>query len=166
MRNFLKKCGKPDSVVFIYGSGGHREQMRRIVCHFKTEPDLSLISIHDKNVKESLTILTNENLEIKKELWLIFKFPVAFVLAIYHCLKIKTNYRVKAAICTGPGIGIVYLLVFKLFFVKTIFLESWSRFHTKSFTGKIVYPIVDVFIVQNKECIKNYPKAIYLNARL
>jgi len=42
-----------------------------------------------------------------------------------------------------------------------IFIESWARVYSKSDSGKLVYPIADLFFVQWKEMEKVYPHAIY-----
>ncbi|MDD2698435.1 MAG: hypothetical protein PHF17_06500 [Arcobacteraceae bacterium] len=64
------------------------------------------------------------------------------------------KYDVKAVVSTGPGI---VSLFFKIFGKKIVFVETWSRFETKSMTGKIA----DKFYIQNKSLQKHYPKAIY-----
>ena len=49
----------------------------------------------------------------------------------------------------------------KLFKKKVIFIESFANIETKTLTGKLVYPIADIFIVQWKSMLKLYPKAKY-----
>ena len=73
----------------------------------------------------------------------------------------KKKYNVLAVVSTGPGIAIVVSLFFKIFLVKIIFIETWSRFNTKSLTGTIMYKISNKFYIQNKSLQSIYPNSIY-----
>ena len=44
---------------------------------------------------------------------------------------------------------------------KVIFIESFAKKKTRTLSGRIVYPIATVFIVQWEEMLKFYPKAKY-----
>ena len=50
----------------------------------------------------------------------------------------------------------------KLFGKKIVYIESYARMNNKSLSGKLIYPIASLFIVQWKEMLKLYPKAKYL----
>ena len=75
--------------------------------------------------------------------------------------KIRQRYNVIGVVSTGPGIAIFPFLFFKCLGVKTLFLETFCRFETKSHTGRMMYWIADRFLVQNIELLKLYPKAEY-----
>lgn len=45
---------------------------------------------------------------------------------------------------------------------KTVYIEVFDRIDRPTLTGKIVYPITDLFVVQWKEMKKIYPKAVNL----
>ena len=47
---------------------------------------------------------------------------------------------------------------------KLIYIEVFDRIDKPTLTGKLVYPIVDEFIVQLDEMKKVYPKAINLGS--
>jgi beta-1,4-N-acetylglucosaminyltransferase len=46
--------------------------------------------------------------------------------------------------------------------IKIIFIESFCRVEKLSLTGKLLYPIVDRFLVQWKEHLVKYQRAEYL----
>ena len=52
----------------------------------------------------------------------------------------------------------------KLMGKKLIYIEVFDRIDKPTLTGKLVYPIVDEFIVQWDEMKKVYPKAINLGS--
>ena len=52
-------------------------------------------------------------------------------------------------------------LLAKLFRKKVIYIETFANIKTKTITGRILYKIADLFIVQWESMLKLYPKAIY-----
>ena len=48
----------------------------------------------------------------------------------------------------------------KIFGSKIIYIETFANRNTKTATGKLIYKIADLFIVQWKEMLKLYPKAV------
>lgn len=49
----------------------------------------------------------------------------------------------------------------KIFGSKIIYIETFANRNRKTATGRLVYPIADLFIVQWEELLKIYPKAVY-----
>ena len=49
----------------------------------------------------------------------------------------------------------------KLLGNKIIYIETFANRHSKTATGKLIYPIADLFIVQWEEMLELYPKAVY-----
>ena len=62
---------------------------------------------------------------------------------------------------TGAGLVIPTCLYAKLFRKKIIFIESFARMDDLSKTGKFLYKISDLFIVQWESLTKKYDKAIF-----
>ena len=52
----------------------------------------------------------------------------------------------------------------KLFGAKLVYIEVFDRIDKPTMTGKMVYPIVDRFIVQWEEMKRVYPKAVNLGS--
>ena len=44
---------------------------------------------------------------------------------------------------------------------NVVYLGSIANTNKKTATGKLIYPIADLFIVQWEEMLKLYPKAVY-----
>ena len=49
----------------------------------------------------------------------------------------------------------------KIFRSKIVFIETFANKNRKTATGKLIYPIADLFIVQWEEMLEIYPKAKY-----
>ncbi len=79
----------------------------------------------------------------------------------WQSLRLFLLKRPKIVVSTGAGIAIATCLLCKLSGGTLIFVESGARVTTRSRTGRLLYPIADVFIVQWQPLLKYYPKAIY-----
>lgn len=55
------------------------------------------------------------------------------------------------------------LKVLGIYYPKIIFVESFCRVEKLSFSGMLLYPIVDKFIVQWEGLARRYSKAEYLS---
>jgi len=62
--------------------------------------------------------------------------------------SILRSERPDGIVSLGSEIALPFFYIGKLLGIKTIFIESWCRVHNLSMTGKLVYPVVDVFMVQ------------------
>ena len=49
----------------------------------------------------------------------------------------------------------------KIFGSKIIYIETFANRNKKTATGKLIYKIADLFIVQWEEMLELYPKAVY-----
>jgi beta-1,4-N-acetylglucosaminyltransferase len=153
-----------NNVLFICGEGGHFEQMKRLINHLEVN-DSSLyfivdrVGLSDKIYKKSKEFFFPALRD--KHRFKLLSSIYNFFLHFYISYKIFKKINFSVVISTGPGIAIVPSLVAKLFGVKVIFIETWSRFHTKSYTGRFMYHFSDVFYVQNHELLVLYPNSIY-----
>jgi len=157
-------------LLLVYGSGGHNEQMKRLhedlSILFRKEYQIPLfISFCDDDTKHPVTeiIYTVPTITDKfSYIKLLFRMPVRIFQSFRILREIRREYNIKFVITTGPGIGVITGLYFKLFSdAKVIHIETWSRFYSKSLSGRVMYYIADDFLVQNEELLRLYPKAIY-----
>jgi UDP-N-acetylglucosamine:LPS N-acetylglucosamine transferase len=82
------------------------------------------------------------------------KMSIAFVKMIGIFLKEKPDL----VFSTGSEVTIPAFFVAWLFRKHTIYLESWCRISTPTLTGKLVYPISSVFLVQWPRLLEIYGK--------
>lgn len=91
--------------------------------------------------------------------------PVKMLKAFLQIGKILAKEKPKVIISTGSEIAIPAFIIAKFLGIKTIFIESWCRIKTKSGTGKIVYYLSDLFLVQWPQLLELYGKrAKYMGA--
>ncbi|MDO6436257.1 PssD/Cps14F family polysaccharide biosynthesis glycosyltransferase [Cyclobacterium sp. 1_MG-2023] len=160
---------KPKVILLIYGSGGHKAQMEKLLIKINKEYEeggVSFIGITESeaSILHPDIIETFEQPPFRNKYFSfinLFSIPRKYYNFISCFSKINKKYKVLSVISTGPGLAIPFSLLFKIKKTKIVFIETWSRFETQSYAGKVMYKIADKFYIQNRSLFKFYPKAIY-----
>lgn len=87
--------------------------------------------------------------------------PIRFLINFIQSLKIFLKEKPGVVLSTGADAAIASCLIAKVFGRKVIFIESFCRVKTPSLSGRIMYRVADLFLVQWKENLKFFPKAKY-----
>jgi UDP-N-acetylglucosamine:LPS N-acetylglucosamine transferase len=88
-----------------------------------------------------------------------------FVNAV-QALRIFRKERPDAVVTTGSGIAVPFCLWAKIFGRKVVFIETAAAVKDLSLTGKIMYHIADIFLVQWRSLTVRYPRAAFGGAFL
>ena len=144
-------------ICLIASGGGHLEQIKQ------------LKDVIDNNDCFFVMTKTNVNTNIKNRKYYINDKPEGnlikkiwiLILLTIQSIKIIIRENPDVVISTGAGNTIPFCYLSKVFGKKIIYIESFARIHTPNKTGKLMYPIADLFIIQWKELQKYYPNAIY-----
>jgi len=149
-------------ILAILGKGGHTTQM------------LSLLREMPKDFEYSYVICQEDPISEKKIDGTVYKVNMPSIEGDSNFMKIvrtlRTIFQAATAlikdnphvvISAGPGVGVIFSYIGKFLGKKVVFIESWARVSSKSDSGKLVYPIADLFFVQWKEMERIYPNAIY-----
>jgi UDP-N-acetylglucosamine:LPS N-acetylglucosamine transferase len=147
-------------VLFISSTGGHLSEMMQLKPMFKkynyhiiteyTDSTKNLCNTYKGKV-DYLVYGTKDHL-----FSYIFKFGFNILKSFYLYFKIRPKYIVS----TGTHTAVPICYIGKLFGSKIIFIETFANSKTKTLSGKLVYPIADLFIVQWESMLKLYPKAV------
>lgn len=143
---------------FIASSGGHWEELM-CLSEIAAEYDTVYITeeggqANDSNF-EKIHVLPQINRYEKKFLWHFIKL---FVSAAKIMFKERPDYIVT----TGALIAFPFCVFAKMMRSKIIYIESFARVHNRSLTGRLVYPLADLFLVQWEPLLQFYPKAKYV----
>lgn len=82
----------------------------------------------------------------------------------FLALKVLHKEKPNLIISSGAAVAVPFFYIGKLRGAKLIYIEVFDRIDKPTMTGKLVYPIVDKFIVQWEEQKQVYPKAINLGS--
>lgn len=136
-------------IALVCSHGGHLTEMQFLMDAFK-EKNLFFITYKSPRTEKlpySKYLIDNIGTSYLK---MLRAFAKTF------CILVKEKPDV--IVSTGSEIAIPAFYIAKLLGIKTIYVESWCRINTPSRTGKIVYPISDVFLVQWPQLLNKYGK--------
>ena len=148
-------------VLFISSTGGHLTELLQLAPLFE-KYDYHIITEKDKS-NETLKEKYGKKIDFlpygtrAKLFTYIFKYLYLCIKTIYYYIKI----RPKVIITTGTHTAVPMCYLGKLFGSKIIFIETFANSESKTLSGKMIYPIANLFIVQWEEMLKLYPKATY-----
>lgn len=148
-------------VLFIASTGGHLSELMQLSPMFD-QYDFHLITEKTKTTSD-LRIKFTDRIDYlvfgTKDHFFsyLFKFSFNCLRSLYLFLKI----RPKFIITTGTHTAVPICYIGKLFRSKIVYIETFANIETKTMTGKLLYPISDLFIVQWASMLSLYPKAVY-----
>lgn len=155
---------KKKKVLFISSTGGHLKellQLKKLFGKFGKYDSYLITEKTDstKKLKDEYKEKMGYMVFGTKDHMLTYPFKLLAncFISVYYFIKIRPKYIVTTGTHTaGP---ICYLG--KIFGSKIIYIETMANINRKTQTGKLIYPIADLFIVQWESMLKIYPKAVY-----
>jgi UDP-N-acetylglucosamine:LPS N-acetylglucosamine transferase len=145
---------KNEKIALICSPGGHFVEVLQLLAAFEG------YSIFFLTYEEKATLN-------RKNTYYIMNFarnPFYLITGVLKILFIFLKERPKVLFSTGAEIAIPTFYIGKfLFRTRLIYLECSAQVYHPSLTGKWVYPITDLFLVQWKPLLRQYgPRAKYV----
>jgi UDP-N-acetylglucosamine:LPS N-acetylglucosamine transferase len=146
--------------LLVCSSGGHLAQLYnlkpwwqrldRVWVTFDTSDAVSLLS--DERVISAFYPTTRNIVNLIKNLGLAW----------------RTMGRVRPGlvVSTGAGVAVPFFLVAKLRGARTAYIEVFDRIDSATLTGRLCYPISDVFALQWPEQREIYRKGVVIGPLL
>jgi len=136
-------------IGLVCSHGGHLTEMMALMPALAGH-ELFLVtyeSARAEELKGELPVYTLKNIGTSPKLALQ-ALPVAW--------RVLRRDRPHTLLSTGSEIAIPFFALAKLLRIRTVFVESFCRVKTASKTGKVVYPVVDEFLVQWPDLLTVY----------
>lgn len=145
-------------VCLVGSSGGHLAQLH-LLMPFLKDKDRFWVTF-DKEDARSL---------LKDEKMYPCYFPTNrnifnLVRNTFVAFKVLLKERPNLIMSCGAAPAIPFFFLGKIMGKKLIYIEIFDRYDKPTVTGRLLYPIVDKFIVQWEEQKKVYPKAVNLGS--
>jgi beta-1,4-N-acetylglucosaminyltransferase len=144
---------KDKKIGLICAHGGHLVEILQLLEAFEGYPHFFI------TYDEQATLNLNKTYRFVN----FAKRPFSLILTVLKLLYVFLKERPTILFSTGAEIAIppFYLGKF-LFHTRLIYLECSAQVHQPSLTGRLVYPITDLFLVQWEPLLRCYgPKAKY-----
>ena len=150
---------KKKRVMFISSVGGHLTQMLQLKEIFN-DYDYRLVT-----EKTDVTVNMKDKYKLSFLKYGSRKYLLKYIfVSIYNIIKsfcLFIKYNPSVIVTTGTHTAVVMCYLGFLFKRKVIYIESFAKRTSPTLTGRIVYRISSVFVVQWEEMKKFYPKAVY-----
>ena len=86
--------------------------------------------------------------------------PFLFLVNAWQSLRILLQERPDVILSSGADVTVPTCVLGKLLGAKLIYVECAGNVYTPSLTGRVMYPIADLFLVQWEPLKKHFPRAI------
>lgn len=144
-------------ICFAASSGGHLEE----ICHLteieKSHDSFLVTETSDYNEVQFCDRVIHVNQINRHEALFLLKFIILFIKSFHILMNEKPDYIISTgALATFP-----LCVVGKLMKIKIIYIESFARVDSPSLTGRLMYRIADLFLVQWEDMLEYYPNATY-----
>ena len=148
-------------VIFISSTVGHLNEMLQLEPLF-AKYDYHIITEKDE-ANEKLKEKYGDKLDFLPygTRTKIFPYIFKYLLLCFKTVYLYFKIRPKVIITTGTHTAGPMCILGKIFRSKIIYIETFANHHKKTATGRLIYPIADLFIVQWEEMLEVYPKAVY-----
>ncbi|NVJ64213.1 MAG: hypothetical protein HWD84_08305 [Flavobacteriaceae bacterium] len=157
---------KKKAVLFVYGEGGHRAEMVNLLKYNIVPEDLNVSKIGIFENGDKVDFL-DENFELPiindkySRLRTLFGILACIIKNFKVFRRIKKTYQVSILVTIGPGIAIIPAIYYRLKGTKIVFIETSSRFYSKSYTGRVLEKLAAKVYVQNEELMSIYKNSEY-----
>jgi beta-1,4-N-acetylglucosaminyltransferase len=139
-------------ICLVCSHGGHMTQILEMMDAFSGHETFFITYVNPRKIE-------NQKMYYLKCLG---KNPWRFLASVPVIFYLLLKERPDIILSTGSEIAIPVLYAGWLLRIRTIFIESLSRVKKPSTTGKIVYPVASIFLVQWEPLLESYGrKAMY-----
>lgn len=133
-------------IALACSAGGHLTEIRQLERAYKGFEHFFV------------TFRREDSAELKNAYFLTDpkRSPLKIVKNVAQSIRAFLRERPDVVITTGAGVVVAFCFLSKLFGKKVIYIESFCRVEEPSLTGRMLYWIADLFLVQWEELLEKY----------
>lgn len=146
-----------EKICFIASSGGHVQEVSWLFDLQEGYDAFLVTEQNDFKLKYPMETIYYFNKIDRREK----HFFLHFLRLIKDSAVVMHREKPDIIVSTGALVAVPMMYIGKLLGKRVIYMESLARVEGKSLTGKLAYPIADLFIVQWETMLAYYPKAVY-----
>lgn len=155
-------------ILVVLGEGGHTRQMIRLLDELGSGYEYHyLIAVEDELSESKIRVpgpvwrigRPRNKVQGRTDSLAVSAWQTAASLA--QLLPIMRRVHPAVVLANGPAVAVPAAVTGKALGAKVIYVESASRVTGLSASGRMVYALADLFIVQWPQLVQRYPRAIY-----
>jgi beta-1,4-N-acetylglucosaminyltransferase len=139
-------------VVLVCSSGGHLFQLYQLRPWW-TKYERLWVTFH---AVDSVSLLADEHV-----VWAYH--PTTrnvhnLVRNLFLASGLLRCYRPHVVVSTGAGVAFPFFVIARLLRMRTVYIEVYDRIDVPTLTGRLCYPLSDLFLLQWEEQKRLYPQ--------
>jgi beta-1,4-N-acetylglucosaminyltransferase len=175
MAAFNRKSSLPVKTLVVLGSGGHTAEMLLMTKHLDPAHyhTTYIQAATDTTSRQRLVGHHNavvHDIPRSREVGQSYLSSIFTTLsAQWYCLWLVGRLAPDLILCNGPGTCLPVCLAALFYRIigfrnnSIVFCESYCRVETLSLTGKLLYPLADLFVVHWPELHQKYPRTVLVS---
>jgi len=140
-------------ILLISSTGGHFQALQRLHS-FWGKHDYFWVTF-----KSSSTELVLDNEQVYWAYSPTNRNIINLLRNFWLAWHVIQKERPQLVLSTGAGVSVPFIILAKLFNIKTVFIESFTRVEELSLSARIILPFLDVIYVQWEQLVAKYPQA-------
>ncbi len=145
-------------ICYVSSSGGHWEELMCLSKLFSEHESFFVTEEGGQATDSKLTpVYTVSQINRREK-----KFVSHLFRLFQNAKTIIRDENPDVIITTGALIAYPFCVIGKIRRKKIIYIESFARVNKPSLTGRLCYPISDLFLVQWESMTRHYKKAKYV----
>ncbi len=153
--NGVHRATKPAAelrILFACSSGGHLLQLHqlepwwskhdRLWVTFEKPDSVSLLA--GERIVWAYHPTTRNLANLLRNTWLAW--------------RTLRSYRPHVVVSNGAGVAFPFFLLARVLRIKTVYVEVYDRIDLRTLTGRLCYPLSNLFLLQWEEQKRLYPK--------
>lgn len=155
-------------MLVVLGEGGHTRQMIRLLDELGPGYEIHYLIAAEDQLSES-------KIRVPGPVWRAgrprnkvggetdspFVSARQTAISLAQLWPIVRQIRPDVVLANGPAIAVPAIVIGKALGAQVIYVESASRVTGLSASGRMIYRLADLFIVQWPQLTARYPRAIY-----
>jgi beta-1,4-N-acetylglucosaminyltransferase len=151
-------------IMIVLGSGGHTAEMVRLTEEMGPN-EYEYVVASDDLLSAGKTLYPGKvhrvmNPRSRKDRSVLY-VALKTLVALAQSAWVVGRSRAEVIIGCGPALAVPVMLAGKLMRRRLVFIEHSARIRTRSTSGRLLYPLVDLFVVQWPSLQQRYKRAVW-----
>lgn len=150
--------------LVVLGEGGHTKEMLALVESLGNDLQYAYLLVEGDEVSQAKVTRPGPVYRVRRPRDKDHHFvrdALRTLRSSFQSLGVLKAFRPDVVLASGPAVAVPVCLLARLMGRRVVFVETGSRVTRLSLTGKLLYPVATLFLVQWPELARQYRRAVY-----